>query len=227
MTIKRQNQSSLGKQEWEDLIDSINKLHESDVVNWNYFVKIHVKAMTPEGLSWGVHSPRTDGHNFLAWHREYLLYMEERLRSFNSSVTLPYWDSFSDNKIPSELSQQNDLNRWNVERSPIHDPNVLAIPAAMDYLKDEPNFIFFQFDLEMFHGTTHNYIGGNMARSNSPNDPLFWLHHANIDRLWSIWQASETGKNPDNLDEQLYPTPIITRKVKDLLDIKSLGYEYE
>jgi tyrosinase len=23
----------------------------------------------------------------------------------------------------------------------------------------------------------------------SPNDPVFWLHHCNLDRLWSAWQA--------------------------------------
>jgi tyrosinase len=30
-------------------------------------------------------------------------------------------------------------------------------------------------------------IGGNMTTSTSPNDPAFWLHHANIDRIWSAW----------------------------------------
>lgn len=23
---------------------------------------------------------------------------------------------------------------------------------------------------------------------NSPNEPLFWLHHGNVDRMWWIWQ---------------------------------------
>ena len=27
-----------------------------------------------------------------------------------------------------------------------------------------------------------------MMTSTSPNDPIFWLHHANIDRIWSAWQ---------------------------------------
>ncbi len=26
-----------------------------------------------------------------------------------------------------------------------------------------------------------------MASNSSPNDPFFWLHHANIDRIWSEW----------------------------------------
>jgi hypothetical protein len=27
-------------------------------------------------------------------------------------------------------------------------------------------------------------------------DPIFWLHHANVDRIWSNWQNSANGKNP-------------------------------
>jgi tyrosinase len=26
----------------------------------------------------------------------------------------------------------------------------------------------------------------------SPNDPLFYLHHANLDRIWSIWQRQSS-----------------------------------
>src|SRR5690606_29593427 len=28
----------------------------------------------------------------------------------------------------------------------------------------------------------------------SPGDPLFWLHHANIDRIWALWQAQDTAR---------------------------------
>lgn len=38
------------------------------------------------------------------------------------------------------------------------------------------------------HAATHNFIGGSMVNQNAPNDPLFWLHHANVDRIWSLWQ---------------------------------------
>ena len=24
----------------------------------------------------------------------------------------------------------------------------------------------------------------------SPNDPMFWLHHANVDRIWAVWQQN-------------------------------------
>ncbi|GGS34194.1 MULTISPECIES: tyrosinase family protein [Actinokineospora] len=39
------------------------------------------------------------------------------------------------------------------------------------------------------HNRVHNWVSGTMAGFGSPNDPVFWLHHCNVDRLWSQWQA--------------------------------------
>src|SRR5207244_3148352 len=41
---------------------------------------------------------------------------------------------------------------------------------------------------EDLHNLVHRWVGGNMLRMTSPNDPVFFMHHANIDRMWSIWQ---------------------------------------
>jgi hypothetical protein len=38
------------------------------------------------------------------------------------------------------------------------------------------------------HNTPHTNIGGDMARPYTANDPLFWLHHAFIDKLWVSFQ---------------------------------------
>lgn len=38
------------------------------------------------------------------------------------------------------------------------------------------------------HGTIHVEIGGrggDMSRMQSPNDPIFWLHHSFVDKLWN------------------------------------------
>jgi tyrosinase len=40
----------------------------------------------------------------------------------------------------------------------------------------------------MMHGRVHNWVGGNMSSPSSPNEPLFWMHHANLDRIWAEWQ---------------------------------------
>jgi len=38
--------------------------------------------------------------------------------------------------------------------------------------------------------------GGTMLKMTSPNDPIFFLHHAQIDRMWNIWQARHPGTTP-------------------------------
>src|SRR6266571_1110573 len=42
----------------------------------------------------------------------------------------------------------------------------------------------------------HSAVGGDMETGSSPSDPLFWLHHANIDRLWAKWQKQHPGVKP-------------------------------
>ncbi|KAI9290999.1 Di-copper centre-containing protein, partial [Neoconidiobolus thromboides FSU 785] len=44
-------------------------------------------------------------------------------------------------------------------------------------------------DLEYVpHGTVHSAIGGEFGTHASPNDPIFWSHHAFIDKLFYVWQ---------------------------------------
>lgn len=38
------------------------------------------------------------------------------------------------------------------------------------------------------HNRVHSWVGGQMGTAASPNDPVFWLHHCNTDRLWWQWQ---------------------------------------
>jgi tyrosinase len=53
----------------------------------------------------------------------------------------------------------------------------------------------FRFRLEYdLHNLVHRYVGGDMGRAASPNDPVFWLHHCNLDRLWSLWEQTMAGK---------------------------------
>jgi tyrosinase len=51
------------------------------------------------------------------------------------------------------------------------------------------------------HNKVHNYIGGvgpvdpgpygNMTNFLSPVDPIFYLHHSNMDRLWDVWTRKQ------------------------------------
>ncbi|MFC4034010.1 tyrosinase family protein [Streptomyces polygonati] len=38
------------------------------------------------------------------------------------------------------------------------------------------------------HNRVHQWVGGHMTGASSPNDPVFWLHHAFIDLIWTRWQ---------------------------------------
>jgi tyrosinase len=50
------------------------------------------------------------------------------------------------------------------------------------------------------HGTMHVQVGGLMSLfETAALDPIFWLHHANIDRLWVVWNLGTTTPST-NLD---------------------------
>jgi tyrosinase len=55
------------------------------------------------------------------------------------------------------------------------------------------------------HNVIHGIVGGGQGLMNNPNlaalDPIFWLHHANIDRLWQRWLQQGGGRaNPTTND---------------------------
>jgi tyrosinase len=37
------------------------------------------------------------------------------------------------------------------------------------------------------HNRVHVWVGGDMAPGSSPNDPVFYLNHCNVDRMWEAW----------------------------------------
>jgi hypothetical protein len=48
------------------------------------------------------------------------------------------------------------------------------------------------------HNRVHVWVGGSMLPGTSPDDPVFFMHHCNIDRLWAQWQHTHPGQNyPD------------------------------
>jgi tyrosinase len=38
------------------------------------------------------------------------------------------------------------------------------------------------------HNRVHQWVGGHMIGASSPNDPVFWMHHAFLDLVWVRWQ---------------------------------------
>lgn len=80
------------------------------------------------------------------------------------------------------------------------------------------------------HNSGHRWIGGDMASMASPNDPAFWLHHAQIDRIWSMWQANNPGEKAalSSAGAKLDPWDA-EFDIHNINDISALGedsYEY-
>ena len=57
------------------------------------------------------------------------------------------------------------------------------------------------------HNAGHRFIGGHMGGAFSPNDPIFWLHHANVDRIWAHWQQKRIADVPGATHDQHWPAP--------------------
>jgi Common central domain of tyrosinase len=88
------------------------------------------------------------------------------------------------------------------------------------------------------HNRVHVWVGGAMLPMSSPNDPVFWLHHCNVDRLWALWQCQNPqegykptsgGPSGHSLNDNMAPWDTGSDLVKpaDVLDIFALGYSYD
>jgi hypothetical protein len=231
MAHVRKDQSKLSREEWGALIAAIDRLHGSGAPSPAYraFIAVHVDAMTGRGMAWGVHTMQNMGmvgRNFLAWHRQFLARFEQQLQRVGGpEVAVPYWDWIRTPEIPEPLSDRSLLRRWSIQRGR-WDPAWLPTGRVVNAVMAESGFTAFQSDLEAIHGGAHNAVGGDMATSRSPNDPLFWLHHANIDRLFAKWQGSRQARPPPNPRETLQPRPILGEKVRDVIRTSALGYRY-
>ncbi|MER7731830.1 tyrosinase family protein [Streptomyces erythrochromogenes] len=86
------------------------------------------------------------------------------------------------------------------------------------------------------HNAVHSHIGRWMGRTaTAALDPVFWLHLANIDRLWFLWSGRAGHGNPDDprwitQEYEFFDADGSRRSlaVSDVLDTAGrLGYTYE
>jgi tyrosinase len=230
-TLIRENQSSLSDGEWDCLIAAMEALKkDKGNRNWDYFTELH--------KTYGRHEdhlalPHLDGEDlmihspfyWLPWHRKFIREFEKRLRAFES-VTIPYWNWVTYRCIPEELKKK--VFGWmQVARAVFHNGDKL--PTANDYasVTGATSYSSFDYRLRELHAEVHNWVGGEMANiEKSPNDPLFFLHHAFIDRTWHNWaMAHPTIAFPSEyLDFELPPWGT---KVREVLEMDDLGYEYK
>ncbi|MCA9715824.1 MAG: tyrosinase family protein [Myxococcales bacterium] len=89
------------------------------------------------------------------------------------------------------------------------------------------------------HGRGHEWIGGDMTINSTPNDPMFFLHHNNVDRMWAAWQEANLASgdaarvvdhgNP-GYPEGDYRGPLFVFdevRADELFEYRALGYEYD
>lgn len=78
--------------------------------------------------------------------------------------------------------------------------NDIAVPFTTTSFRDAlaaPDYEQLREDSEGdHHNLVHRWVAGNMVQAASPNDPVFFMHHANIDRMWTIWQENNPGLPP-------------------------------
>ncbi len=174
----------------------------SDPTSWLYQAGIHGSNLSPQRPQWGTCQHGT--LHFLSWHRLYLYYFERILRAASGSPTLmlPYWNWGTDRALPAPF-------RDNSAGNPLFIPNRSSginggalIPASsVSAAAAMPitSFGGFTGSIEGTpHGSVHVSVGGWMSGFNTAGqDPIFWLHHCNIDRLWETWLAQGGGRaNP-------------------------------
>ncbi len=113
---------------------------------------------------------------------------------------------------------RNFADEYDVVDAPSLPDNDAVVPGVNTSFRDSinaPDYLELRARSEDIHNLVHRWVGGvvpldlnsnlqiendevfvgDMLAGSSPNDPVFWLHHAAIDRMWSIWQEKNPGQS--------------------------------
>ncbi len=154
--------------------------------------------------------------------------------TYSKTTALPYWDSrntkikpnndvlplrFRKKILPTVPKKRNFLYHDN-RGSKINDTSPLplthlvwssqttgnSIMQEYNLALSKKNFHTFQNTIESAHNGVHQAIGGDMPNMmTAPLDPIFFSHHANIDRMWEGWLRKGGGRcNPKIEDDPIW-----------------------
>jgi hypothetical protein len=211
--LPRKNEADLT----DDEKDAFNAVIAQLIADGSYqdMIEIHSADMTFMHGGSGSHEHGDDegAIRFLPWHRVYLYELEKLISNYDPNIKIPYWNWIENPTVPSWVDQQNATR----------DVGALAnMPKGSKVCNvfNETNYLDFTQLLESYHGTVHVHVGGNMADvTTSPTDPLFWLHHAFVDKIWNDWQHIYPGDFAEvDGSDALDPWTVEISEAQDITD---------
>ncbi len=230
MATVRKSAGALSPAEQQRYQTTVTQLIESGA--YGELVRIHGDMSHDQHGSMGP----TGAQRFLPWHRDFLLQLERQMQALDAAAFVPYWDWTVERGLPPWMANFRPSVIVPGRRNPIQVRRSLGhhgrLPSAteVDALVQHSGLSYTQFTtlLEGFHNDIHNWVGGTMGNIGvAPADPIFWMHHAQVDRVWSLWQAQagNAGKQPQlaGPDATLDPWNETSSSVQS---ITALGYSY-
>lgn len=220
--IIRKNYTEMTNSEIVDYNSAIQVLWASGSVavnTHNWFGSTHNRH-----FSTNIHNGG-GGQNFPSFHRYFLLHWELLLKNTHPNyeyLSIAYWDwredparnglttnstNFPDFWAYSFLPISN-FSSWGTLTRPVTFGSPSSLPAMADYDTALGISVFlpdFRFELEVSnHNGPHAWVGGTMNSNNSPLDPIFFSHHAMVDKIWQDWEDQTPGI------QSVFPTPSYT-----------------
>lgn len=180
-------------------VQAMQALPSSNPLSWTYQAAIHGTILPGSMTSWNM--CQHGNYFFWSWHRMYLYWFERIIRKMAADPcwTLPYWNytSVSERVLPPPF-RDSTSPLYLADRGPGWNAGSASFPAGdVQYSAalTLPNFTSGSSSIEQSpHNNVHVDIGGLMGViDTAAQDPIFFLHHSNIDRLWDIWLAQTPG----------------------------------
>ncbi len=129
--------------------------------------------------------------------------------------------------IPGDPEEKQLARRPQTARNPGLPGTQLPGQSDIDTVLGYDDFASFTANLEDWHGAVHVWVGGHMSDIPfAAYDPIFWAHHAMIDRIWRIWQLTHAGSAsmpPALAQEVMEPFGVVA---SGTLDVTQFGYDY-
>ncbi|HEY0790964.1 MAG TPA: tyrosinase family protein [Chthoniobacterales bacterium] len=181
---------------------------------------------------------------FFPWHRPYVGFLEYVIQNVTNtpSFRMPYWNWTRNNKIPAQFTSAPlyDPSRQVSPTTPIPSgycdsttmSRVIGTADFQSYASMKGTDQWASVGAGAFEGTPHNcvhwWMGGDMGTFMSPLDPLFWMHHSNVDRLWAVWNTKHANTtDPAWLNYQLQYGAFPNWPVTSTLSTQAMGYTYD